>query len=494
MISFTKFDIFFYIILMIIGIGNLVLIIILFANRPEELQEIKTDDIAISYFSTLNFNEIDSFPAYSKSSSNLGLTGRIILDCYSGICQKERINYENNKPEIYYEDVLDYSCSYQCSYNVKQECDCSVDSYKSKGKCSRLYDDSYDIEKYCFADNVIYNWKGKKYSEIKKDILTYYKNAKLKEEECPIGTINCGIIDDNENKLCMPLSSNCPINYLSENKLNSNKIQSTLDIGNKTFYYTYDDEPIMKRKIIAGLVADTDLYLNRDNDKKVLIDTDTISGFLADNKNLYKGVLGYDPYKEENVDNKGNSYLRIFYNNKVDLQELRNNINTYNLNHKINEEGINPVRKKTKFIMIFGLISFISFLICMIVFVIKRDSDILKGIFNISILIFIVFYILSFVFVCINFSKFNKLNNLDENVGKVPRKINLTIFILYLLLLAFIIFLPIYIINLREKCKNCSCEICGREGEDIKTPQKVTEKITQTNSNQYDTTTEVNIP
>ena len=213
MISFTKFDIFFYIILMIIGIGNLILIIILFANRPEELQEIKTDDIAISYFSTLNFNEIDSFPAYSESSSNLGLTGRIILDCYSGICQKERINYENNKPEIYYEDVLDYSCSYQCSYNVKQECDCSVNAYKSKGKCSRLYDDSYDIEKYCFADNVIYNWKGKKYNPLKKDVLSYYNNAKLKEEECPKGTIDCSIIDDNENKLCIKSSSNCPINY-----------------------------------------------------------------------------------------------------------------------------------------------------------------------------------------------------------------------------------------------------------------------------------------
>ena len=58
-------------------------------------------------------------------------------------------------------------------------------------------------------------------------------------------------------------------------------------------------DPIMKRKIIAGLVADTDLYLNRDNDKKVLIDTDTISGFLADNKNLYKGVLGYDLIKKK---------------------------------------------------------------------------------------------------------------------------------------------------------------------------------------------------
>ena len=487
MSSLTKLEIFFAILMILIGVGILTLIIILFANRPEELIENKVNDVGILSFSSLNFIEIDSLPAYSESSYNLGLTGRLILDCYSGKCTV----YDDTASS---RDVFDYSCSQQCSHNTNQECDCYIEGYHSKGRCSRLYDDSYDNGKYCYADNVIYNWKGKKYSEIKKDILTYYKNAKLKEEECPIGTINCGIIDDNENKLCMPLSSNCPINYLSQNKLNSNKIQSTLDIGNKTFYYTYDDDPIMKRKIIAGLVADTDLYLNRDNDKKVLIDTDTISGFLADNKNLYKGVLGYDPYKEENVDNKGNSYLRIFYNNKVDLQELRNNINTYNLNHKINEEGINPVRKKTKFIMIFGLISFISFLICMIVFVIKRDSDILKGIFNISIFIFIVFYILSFVFVCINFSKFNKLNNLDENVGKVPRKINLTIFILYLLLLAFIIFLPIYISNLREKYKNCSCEIYKRENKDIKTPQKVTEKITQTNSNQYDTTTEVNIP
>ena len=86
------------------------------------------------------------------------------------------------------------------------------------------------------------------------------------------------------------------------------------------------------------------------------------------------------------------------------------------------------------------------------------------------------------------------MNNLDENVGKVPRKINLTIFILYLLLLAFIIFLPIYILNLREKCKNYSCDIYKRKNKDIKTPQKVTEKITkQTNPNLNGSTEIVNV-
>ena len=101
----------------------------------------------------------------------------------------------------------------------------------------------------------------------------------------------------------------------------------------------------MKRKIIGGFVADSDLYLNKDNKEKVLIDTGTISEFLSDNKNLYKEVnLGYDPYKNANIDNKGKSYLRIFYNNKVDLKKLRININTYNKKSKIDKE-IDEIRK-----------------------------------------------------------------------------------------------------------------------------------------------------
>ena len=360
--SFTKLDIFFIIILILIGIGILTLIIILFSNRPKALKEIKADDIPILTVSFLNFIEIDSSPVYNEANLNLGLTGRLILDCYTGICQVEDYYYDSDDYLVeYYEDILDYSCSQQCSYNVNQDCNCNIDNVKSKGKCSRKYDDQYEVGKYCYADNVIYNWKGKKYLALKKDILTYYNNAKLKEEECPIGTIDCGIIDDNENKLCVSSSSNCPINYISENKTNPNKIHSSVIIGSKTFYYTFDDDTTKKRKIIAGLVADTDLYLNQDNNEKVIIDTDTLSGFLSDNKNLYKQInLGFDPYKEENIDNKGNSYLRIFYNKKVNLTELRERINTYNLHNKINEDGINQVRKKTKFIMIFGLISYIK--------------------------------------------------------------------------------------------------------------------------------------
>ena len=87
-------------------------------------------------------------------------------------------------------------------------------------------------------------------------------NAILKDEECPEGTKNCGVIDSNENQLCLRNNLNCPVNYISEEKLS--KDYSSVLIGNKTFYYGNDDS--IKRRIIVGLVADTDLLLNKDND------------------------------------------------------------------------------------------------------------------------------------------------------------------------------------------------------------------------------------
>ena len=456
MITLTKLDIIFLTIMILLGIVIIILIIILFVKRPKELKGINGDDITISYFSSLNFSEIDSLPVYSESGSNLGSAGRLILDCFTGLCQVEDYYLDDYDDTIYYDkDVIDYNCSKQCSYNISKKCNCD-DSYKwSIGECSRLYDDSYDERKYCYADNIIYNWKGKKYDPEKKNVLTYYNNAKLKEEECPIGTVNCGIIDDNENKLCIS-SGNCPINYFSDNKLNSNKIHSIVNIGNKTFYYTFDEDNKMKRKIIGGLVSDSDLYLNNDNKEKVLIDTGTISEFLADNKNLYKEVnLGYDPYKAANIDNKGKSYLRYYYNNKVDLKKLRRNINIYNKKNYINKE-IDEIRKMAKNTMIFGLISYISFLIPIILFVTSKNCGdkalkVSAAFTVIFIIIFVVFYYISFVYICINISKFNELDDLYEDADNLPRIINLIILILYLILFVFIIFLIVYFRKLRDK-------------------------------------------
>ena len=319
---------------LLLTIALMVLIIILLTKKFKELDEIKYDDIPITGLFSLNFINVDSMPVYSESAANLGVTGRLILDCYTGICVE---SYDDS-------DYIAYSCSEQCSYNAKDECECDP-IYKSKGKCSRKYDDKYEIGKYCYTDNVIYFWKGKKYIISKKETYSYYKNSKLMNEECPKGTIDCGIIDDNENKLCVSSSSNCPINYFSEKKLNEDIIHNSVIIGNKTFYYTFDDNN--KRKIIAGLIADSDLYLNENDEEMTLIDINNISGFLEDNNNLYKEVnLGFDPYKEKDINKRGNSYLRLFYNKNVNLSLLRYNIDTYNYNHEFNEDIIKPIKKK----------------------------------------------------------------------------------------------------------------------------------------------------
>ena len=149
------------------------------------------------------------------------------------------------------------------------------------------------------GNNAIYLCKGKQYLPINTINYTYLENAFLKDEKCPDEKSKyCGIIDDDGNKLCINSKYECPINYISKNYTENS---SSVMIGHKTFYYGNDNTQ-NDRKIIAGLLADTDLYLNEDLNKTEILDTYTISGFLKDNKNLYKNInLEYDPYEEKDI-------------------------------------------------------------------------------------------------------------------------------------------------------------------------------------------------
>ena len=130
----------------------------------------------------------------------------------------------------------------------------------------------------------------------------------------PQKTRNCGILDDDENKLCLRDDIECPINIISEEKVNN--INSYFNVGNKTFYYGYD-ENAKYNKLNAGFYVDTDIYINKKEENFILLDTYTISGVLEENKMLYRGVdLGFDPYSIEDIDKKGKSYLKIRYNAK----------------------------------------------------------------------------------------------------------------------------------------------------------------------------------
>ena len=236
-------------IVLIITVVLIILIILIRISMPKKLKVYKIDDIPITNFESFDF--IENKTIYEYPNDNLGITGKLILDCYTGTCSKNVLHKKRRQhcnlylpicydiDEFYYvpTEFIEHYCSEQCYETGKEECSC-IEPYDEKGTCKRNMDDIYKEGKVCYDYNSIHFWKGKKFIILKKNIFTYLENAILKDEECPEGTKNCGIIDNNENELCINTNLNCPINYLSENKLNNDF--SSVSIGDKIFYYGND--------------------------------------------------------------------------------------------------------------------------------------------------------------------------------------------------------------------------------------------------------------
>ena len=453
-------------VVILLAIALILLIIFIRVERPNRLKEYTLTDISIMGLESFDFIENKSIPEYPYD--NLGITGNLILDCHTGTCIHEIYHeiirtycdedycddYDESWTE--YKRIIDHNCSEQCYETGNDECNCS-EPYNKIGTCKNKTNDEYKEGKVCYAYNTIIFWKGKKYTNVKISNYSFLEDSIiLKDEDCPKGTKNCGIIDDNGDELCINLKFNCPINYISENKL-SDECSSVL-IGNKTFYYGNDNTT--KRKIIAGLVVDTDLLLNKDNEQKDIIDNYTISGLLEDNQNLYKDVnLGYDPYKIENIDSKGSSYLRIFYNDQnVNLSSFRENKNYIFLNHKMNKRALDSIHYKTKIITILGLIALGYLLLVFFIILYKQYSYYKKGYYGFDgcnkgfyacfIIIFIGLMITPLIFGCINIKKANDAEKMDFNKDySTFRNLNIAFiaigFALFLFLIVYIVIVPI---------------------------------------------------
>ena len=452
--SLAKIEIIFSILILLLTITQIVLIILIRVNRPKELPEFQVEDIFVPGLVSFDFIEDKTIPEYP--SNNLGITGKLILNCYFGNCTQEIFHeqykiicdddddcFEANQSWTEYRKIIERSCSEQCYEFKKNNCSCN-EPYNEEGICEEKFDDEYMEGKICYADNEIYFWKGKKIHDVNISNFSYFNDIILKDEECPKGAKNCGIIDGNENELCIKSNLKCPINYISENKLNNDF--SPVLFGNKTFYYGYDDSK--KRKIIAGLVADTDLLLNKNNEKENIIDNYTISGFLEDNQNLYKNVnLGYDPYKENNIDSKGKSYLRILYNeNNIDLLSLRNNRNKQNLNHKININEINSIHKNTNIITILGSIGYGILLIFIIrVLVVQRLH---YNNFICIIILYLGLLLAPLIYGCYNISKVNKVERIEHYINySTFKKLNISFNVIGFSLLLFLFIQVIFLHN-----------------------------------------------
>ena len=223
----------------------ILLIIFIRVKRPDLRGQNKINDISIISMESFDFIEDKTIPEYPYD--NLGNTGQLILDCYTGTCinqiyhQDIWLKCDPDSPCETVDDswtehraIIDHDCSEQCYKTGNIICRCGR-PYDEIGICKNRTNDRYEKGKVCHAYNTIYFWKGKKYNITKSVKYSYLNDAISKDEDCREGTKNCGIIDSNENQLCIREILNCPINYISENKLN-NDYNSVL-IGNKTFYY-----------------------------------------------------------------------------------------------------------------------------------------------------------------------------------------------------------------------------------------------------------------
>ena len=484
----------------ILLVYTIVLFVLILKCKVRKEKEV--EDINIRCFKSFKFIDDSIRPTYHPDDEDLGLTGRLFIRCYSGTCIQEKtdkdlvINCDDEacwfeiRKNIYIYHHIKYNCSLECFYSKGKNCHSCPSDHKNEGECSINDDDKYDPEKVCFGDNTIYFWKGKKFKIEKIDAFqnrtyTYIKDAVLKDEACPENTKNCGILDDEENKLCIPIKYECPPDVVSTTKLNNSEY-SSYEIDNTTIYYTYDENAI-NNKIIAGLYVDSDIYINKEeeNENTIILDTYTISGLLKDNYDLYRGVyLGYDPYELHNIDQKGKSYLKVRYNIKrPNLISLRKQHKQSIIDRSMNEEVIKPIRGRAW--VITGGIIFNIFSICFIIWSIDKVrtsyySFYCDGKFVCILVTFIIFFMKSaacFIICCINMDTLNKAKKIDpENYYNYLRILNLIYIILnsllYLLYLVFIL-----IVCLKDKLQNLI------DSPKQPTINKTTDNIKDTSSN-----------
>ena len=81
-------------IIILLTITLIILIISLTIKKPKVLSEYKVKIKTIIGLESLDFIDNISIPEYPHA--NLGLTGKLILDCYTGTCIKEIIWYETS--------------------------------------------------------------------------------------------------------------------------------------------------------------------------------------------------------------------------------------------------------------------------------------------------------------------------------------------------------------------------------------------------------------
>ena len=183
--------------IIVLFVANLTLSIINFV-KCKSLDYLVEDDpeIYLTLLSRMDFSDYGS-TAYVEGMSNLGFTGKLMLDCYEGVCYYEYkydCSYEectgegeDRKCKTIKKTCKDEksethrTCSNACRYSYcgSSHCPNKISKFTySTSSCHRKEDDTYSALKNCYPDNMILIWNKKYYKRGNHSYIVKYKFKK----------------------------------------------------------------------------------------------------------------------------------------------------------------------------------------------------------------------------------------------------------------------------------------------------------------------------
>ena len=426
-----------------------------------EFLEENDPDIDLSGLKSFSFDpKINS--EYFDGMSNLGDTGKLYFDCFSGECEYKRTysctkekctgSGKNKKCTKYQAKCTNYywKDSYKCSENCREfkSTSCSFSYCPSPSSSSSSYystkckrnEETKKIDstiQSCNADNLIMFWNSTYYRRSNRSSYksyTYLNSAVPANESCPTGKKVCGILDNLGNKFCYPEYLDCPLNYISLDS-NSSYTLDYSEIGNKKIYYS--NEATENGKIVGGLFVDSELLIKYNLEDCEILDTNSVQYLLNDHYNkLYRNSLGYDPYTtvNEKVQN-GKSYLKWCVpgvGKEKNISKIKELNVVYQFNVSTNIDIIKPIKNMFTASYFVALPAFIGmfFLLIIILFSFFEQNNInfsiggflrcsytVNFIFLICIGVSCLLIIVSSILMIVNNGNISNATKLDVDVG-----------------------------------------------------------------------------
>ena len=292
----------------------------------------------------------------------------------------------------------------------------------------------------------------------------------------------CGILDNLGNKLCYPENENCPLNYITTNKSDSNySITGSAKLTkNKEIYFS--NKATENGTIVGGLFVDSDLLIKYNDEDCETLEEGTVRQLLDSHPyKLYKKSLSYDPYKKKtNEVENGKSYLKWCVpgvGKEKNISKIKELNIEFDYNVTSNLLIIEPIKISTTESYFVSLPGYIGLLFLLIVFIftffeINEIPSRVPGCYGcqkyyrcyrckknwtcynpIKLLIFLVFvatFVLLIVGTALAFANISNISagndlNLDSNIITSLKSLNITIICFNIILFIFMIVFSVYL-------------------------------------------------